>query len=179
VTCPRCIASATAGALRRKLRLAGVTVYTSQDIVGVELAGALKNVIAMAAGLVEGLGYGDNARATLMARGLGEMVALGLACGAQEKTFYGLAGVGDLIVTGMSPLSRNHRVGLGLARGQALPDILASLGGVAEGIPTAQGAFLLARKQGVAMPITQAVHRVLFQGLDPKEAARELLGFDA
>ena len=164
---------------RRKLRLAGVTVYTSQDIVGVELAGALKNVIAMAAGLVEGLGYGDNARATLMARGLGEMVALGLACGAQEKTFYGLAGVGDLIVTGMSPLSRNHRVGLGLARGQALPDILASLGGVAEGIPTAQGAFLLARKQGVAMPITQAVHRVLFQGLDPKEAARELLGFDA
>lgn len=158
------------------LCLSNVCIHTSADVVGVELGGALKNIMALAAGICEGLGYGDNAKAVLMARGLEEMVALGVAAGAQEKTFYGLAGVGDLMVTCMSPLSRNHMVGLELARGRRLGEITASLREVAEGIPTTSGARLLAERLGVEAPITRAVHQVIFEERDPRQAILGLLG---
>jgi glycerol-3-phosphate dehydrogenase (NAD(P)+) len=165
-----------AGEAKRLLCLSNLYVYTSADVVGVELGGALKNVITLAAGICEGLGYGDNAKAALMARGLEEMVALGVAAGAQEKTFYGLAGVGDLIVTSMSPLSRNHQVGLELARGCRLGEITASLREVAEGIPTTRGAKLLAERLVVDAPVTRAVYQVIFEERDPRDAILELLG---
>ncbi|HJW88156.1 MAG TPA: NAD(P)H-dependent glycerol-3-phosphate dehydrogenase [Dehalococcoidia bacterium] len=158
------------------LCLSNLYIYTSADLVGVELGGALKNVITLAAGICEGLGYGDNAKAALMARGLEEMMALGVAAGAQERTFYGLAGVGDLMVTCMSPLSRNHQVGLEVARGCRLGEITASLREVAEGPPTTRGARLLAEKLGVDAPITRAVYQVLFEERDPREAITGLLG---
>ena len=140
------------------------------------MGGALKNDITLAAGICEGRGYGDNAKAALMTRGLEEMVALGMAAGAQERTFYGLAGGGGLMVTCMSPLSRNHQVGLELARGCRLVEITASLREVAEGPPTTRGARLLAEKLGVDAPITRAVYQVLFEERDPREAIMGLLG---
>jgi len=158
------------------LCISNLQVQTSTDVVGVELGGALKNVITLAAGICEGLGYGDNAKAVLMTLGLAEMVSLGLAAGAREQTFYGLAGVGDLIVTSMSPLSRNHQVGLELAKGCRLDEITASLREVAEGVSTTRGAALLAGRLGVDAPVTRAVHRILFEEGDPRDAILELLG---
>ncbi len=139
-------------------------VYTSSDIVGVELAGAMKNVIAIGAGVCEGLGYGDNSRAALMTRGLAEITRLGMAMGAEQATFLGLAGVGDLIATGGSRLSRNYRVGYGLGAGQTLDAILKDIGQVAEGVPTTRAICRLADRVGADMPVTRAIHAVLFEG---------------
>ena len=150
-------------------------VYTNEDVAGVELAGALKNIIAIGAGMCDGLGYGDNARAGFITRGLAEIARLGIAAGAQPLTFLGLAGVGDLMATCYSPLSRNHRVGIELAKGKALDDVLSSLGQVAEGVTTTVAARKLARRYGVEMPITEKTYQVLFEGLDPRRAVAELM----
>jgi len=151
-------------------------VYTSDDVVGVELGGALKNIIALGAGMVDGLDYGDNAKAAYMAHGLTEIASLGVALGANPITFLGLAGLGDLLTTCASTLSRNHTLGEGLARGQSMDEVMASLGSAVEGAPTTAAALKLARELGVEMPITERIYRVLFEGLDPAQALAELIG---
>lgn len=150
-------------------------VYTSRDLVGVELAGAMKNVIAISAGITEGLGFGDNSRAALMTRGLAEITRLGASLGAQTSTFLGLAGVGDLIATGGSRLSRNYRVGIGLGQGKKLEVILDELGQVAEGVPTTRAIVVLAAKAGVEMPISEALYKVLFEGASVRESITSLM----
>ena len=150
-------------------------IYTANDIVGVELGGALKNIIAIGAGFNDGMGYGENARAAFMTRGLAEIARLGIAAGAHPLTFSGLAGIGDLIATCVSPLSRNHRLGQRLAAGEKLQDILASTHEVAEGVYTTRAALQLAARFSVEMPITSQLGLVLFEGLDPKKAVPELL----
>ena len=138
-------------------------VYTNRDIVGVELAGALKNVIAIAAGTCDGLGYGDNAKSALITRGLAEMTRFGRAMNADERTFFGLAGLGDLITTCVSRHGRNRGVGERLGKGESITDILASMTAVAEGVTTARSIHNLARAQGIDMPITREVFAVLFE----------------
>jgi len=150
-------------------------VYTSDDVVGVELAGAMKNVIAIGAGVCEGLGFGDNSRAAFMTRGLAEITRLGVALGARPTTFLGLAGVGDLIATGGSRLSRNYRVGIGLGQGKCLDEILKELGQVAEGVPTTRAICLLARLTHVEMPISEALHSILFEGASVYDTLRALM----
>jgi glycerol-3-phosphate dehydrogenase (NAD(P)+) len=149
-------------------------VYVSTDLLGVELGGAMKNVLAIAGGVSDGLGYGDNTKAALLTRGLGEMARLGHALGAQRETFYGLAGVGDLMATAVSRLSRNWRVGEGLARGERLEALLSRLGQVAEGVPTAAAIARLATERGIALPVFLAVHRLLQGELTPREAVAVL-----
>jgi glycerol-3-phosphate dehydrogenase (NAD(P)+) len=151
-------------------------VYTNDDIVGVELGGALKNIIALGAGICDGLGLGDNAKAAFMTRGLAEITRLAVAAGANPLTLAGLAGMGDLIATCASPLSRNHYVGEQLARGKGLQDIRASMQNVAEGVDTTAAAVALAEKLGVEMPIAQATYDVLFNGVPLERAIAELLG---
>ncbi|MGD9496215.1 MAG: NAD(P)H-dependent glycerol-3-phosphate dehydrogenase [Armatimonadota bacterium] len=150
-------------------------VYRNPDIVGVELCGALKNVIAIAAGMSDGLGFGANARAALITRGLAEMQRLGVALGAHPLTFAGIAGMGDLVTTCTSRLSRNYSTGLRLARGETREAIQASMRAVAEGIPTTQAEMTLAAQLGIEVPIAEAVHAVLFEGLPPREAATGLM----
>lgn len=150
-------------------------VYTSLDVVGVELGGALKNVIAIAAGIVDGLGLGHNAKAALITRGLAEMQRLGRAFGADPKTFAGLSGLGDLVVTCTSPYSRNRAVGERLARGESLEHIMRSMSMVAEGVPTTKAAYTLSQRSGVEMPITAQMYAVLFRGKAPQHALTELL----
>jgi len=153
-------------------------VYASSDLVGVEVCGAIKNVLAVAAGIADGLQLGLNARAALITRGLAEMTRLGLALGAGTDTFMGLAGVGDLILTCTGDLSRNRRVGLAIGRGEALADAVGALGQVAEGVRSARPARELGRRLGVELPITDAVCRVLFEGVTPRAALGELLARD-
>lgn len=150
-------------------------VYTNRDVVGVELAGALKNVIAIAAGICDGMGFGDNTKAALLTRGLAEITRLGVKIGAQQATFMGLAGVGDLMVTCASPISRNHRVGIGLGQGKKLDDIMREIGHVAEGVPTTRAAYNLAGKHETPMPITEQVYQVLFEGKTPQAAVTDLM----
>ncbi len=150
-------------------------VYTASDVVGVELGGALKNIIAIGAGFNDGMGYGDNAKAAFITRGIAEIVRLGLAAGANPMTFTGLAGIGDLIVTCASPLSRNQQLGRRLASGEKLEDIVASTHSVAEGISTTKAALQLAERYSVEMPITEELSRVLFEGLDPRRVLQELM----
>jgi glycerol-3-phosphate dehydrogenase (NAD(P)+) len=150
-------------------------VYTNRDVIGVELAGATKNVIAIAAGILDGLRAGDNAKAALVTRGLVEIARLGVAMGADERTFQGLAGLGDLITTCVSPVGRNRTVGQRLGEGGKLADILASMQSVAEGVPTTRAVHQLAGKLGIEMPITAAVHAVLFEGKPVQEALWELM----
>lgn len=150
-------------------------VYTNLDMVGVELGGALKNVIAIAAGILEGLGLGNNPRAALITRGLAEMTRLGRALGADPLTFAGLAGMGDLILTTCGNLSRNRALGLALARGESLEQYTAAHRTVAEGATTAEAAVRLAQQAGVELPITEQVHAVLFEGKDPGQAVADLM----
>jgi glycerol-3-phosphate dehydrogenase (NAD(P)+) len=151
-------------------------VYTSDDRTGVEIGGAVKNVLAIAGGVSDGLGYGDNTKAALLTRGLAEMARFGAACGARRDTFYGLAGVGDLMATAASRLSRNYRVGEGLAKGETLEAVLARLGQVAEGVPTARAVASLAGRLGVETPICAVVARLLFEGTSPAEEVGALMG---
>ncbi|QJR13893.1 NAD(P)H-dependent glycerol-3-phosphate dehydrogenase [Usitatibacter palustris] len=153
-------------------------IYSSQDVIGVELGGAVKNVIAIAAGISDGLSLGRNARAALITRGLAEIVRLGVALGGQSETFMGLAGLGDLVLTCTGDLSRNRDVGLRLAKGQSLDAILAELGHVAEGVHSAPSVLSLSLSHGVEMPITAAVHGVLFDGRSPAQAVAQLLSRD-
>jgi glycerol-3-phosphate dehydrogenase (NAD(P)+) len=150
-------------------------VYTSADPLGVEIGVALKNVMAIAAGLIEGLGLGRNALGALITRGLAEVARLGVRMGGRWETFLGLAGIGDLVMTCTSELSRNYRVGLALARGERLAHILEALQMVAEGVRTCRSANELAERHGVEMPITRQVHAVLFEAKDPREAVLELM----
>ncbi|PJW21822.1 NAD(P)H-dependent glycerol-3-phosphate dehydrogenase [Geobacillus thermodenitrificans] len=150
-------------------------VYTNPDLVGVEVGGALKNIIALAAGISDGLGYGDNAKAALITRGLAEIARLGCALGANPLTFAGLAGVGDLIVTCTSVHSRNWRAGHMLGQGKKLDDVLESMGMVVEGVRTTKAAYELAKELGVKMPITEVLYEVLFDGKNPKEAVDSLM----
>ncbi len=150
-------------------------VYTNTDVIGVELGGAFKNIIALGAGMADGLGYGDNAKAAFMTRGLTEMSALGVALGADPLTFSGLAGLGDLITTCASPLSRNHYVGVELAKGRSLEEILSSMDSVAEGVSTTAAVWKLAKQLGLEMPITEKIYQILYAGLDLDQAAAELM----
>lgn len=145
------------------------SVFVSDDIVGVELCGALKNVIALGAGMLDGLELGNNAKAAFIVLGWKEVVALGMSLGAKLDTFYGLAGLGDLIATGNSPLSRNHYVGFELARGRSLDDIIASMLHVAEGVDTTIAAHFLVNKLGLKAPIISLIYRVLFESIPPVE----------
>ncbi|MGB7158558.1 MAG: NAD(P)H-dependent glycerol-3-phosphate dehydrogenase [Tepidisphaeraceae bacterium] len=150
-------------------------VYTNDDVIGVELAGATKNVIAIAAGILDGLAAGNNAKAALVTRGLVEITRLGVAMGAREATFQGLAGIGDLITTCVSPEGRNRTVGEQIGKGRKLDDILAKMDSVAEGVPTTKSVMELARRFDVEMPITEAVHAVLFEGKDAIHALTDLM----
>jgi len=152
------------------------SIYTNNDVIGVELGGALKNVIALGAGMVDGLGYGDNAKAALITRGLTEMAALGVALGASPLTLSGLSGLGDLIATCASPLSRNHYVGVELSKGRVLEEITASMAGVAEGVSTAAAVWDVAQQLKLEMPITEKIYQVLYDGADARQTITELLG---
>ncbi len=155
---------------------AAFRVYASGDLVGVEMGGALKNVVAIAAGVCDGFGFGDNSKAALLTRGIGEIRRLGVACGAQAETFAGLSGLGDLTVTCFSKLSRNRGLGERLGRGERLVDIMAGAVSIAEGHPTAKSAHALANKCGVSTPIIDEVHAVLYEGKDVARALRDLIG---
>jgi len=150
-------------------------VYTSDDIIGVELGGAVKNVIALAAGVVDGLGFGHNTRAALITRGLAEMTRLGLAMGARSETFAGLAGMGDLVLTCTGDLSRNRSVGIELGKGRKISEILLGMNAVAEGVRTALSTWQLASRLQVSMPITEQVYQILYEEKDPGRAVTELM----
>ncbi len=167
--------AAFAQEMASQLHSAKLRIYTSQDVIGVETGGAVKNVITIAAGISDGLGFGHNARAALITRGLMEITRLGLGLGGKMETLMGLAGVGDLILTCTGDLSRNRRVGLMLAVGRALPEILNELGHVAEGVHTAQAVLYLSRQLNVSMPITESVCNILHDGLPAREAVEKLL----
>jgi glycerol-3-phosphate dehydrogenase (NAD(P)+) len=150
-------------------------VYTNPDLIGTELAGATKNVIAIAAGILDGLAAGDNAKAALVTRGLVEITRLGVAMGAKDDTFRGLAGLGDLITTCFSPMGRNHAVGLQIGQGRKLPDILGEMHNVAEGVATTQSVHHLARRFNIEMPLTNSVHSILFENKDVLHALSDLM----
>jgi glycerol-3-phosphate dehydrogenase (NAD(P)+) len=153
-------------------------IYTNNDAIGVELAGATKNVIAIAAGILDGLSAGNNAKSALVTRGLVEITRLGVAMGAQAATFQGLAGLGDLITTCVSPEGRNRHVGEQIGKGRKLEEVLGEMESVAEGVPTTRSVRELARRHRVEMPITEAVHSVLFDGRDPIDALTDLMTRD-
>lgn len=166
---------ATAGFFQQLFHRPSFRIYTNPDPLGVELGGALKNVIAIAAGLNDGLGFGDNSKAALVTRGIAEIRRLGVACGARPETFSGLSGLGDLVVTCFSPLSRNRTLGEQLGRGARLEDLLAHAVSVAEGYPTARAARALARRHKVSVPIIDEVYAVLYEAKPPTAAVRDLL----
>ncbi|WP_024747666.1 NAD(P)H-dependent glycerol-3-phosphate dehydrogenase [Levilactobacillus namurensis] len=150
-------------------------VYTNSDVIGVEIGAALKNIIALGAGVLHGLGYGDNAKAALMTRGLAEISRLGTSFGADPMTFIGLSGVGDVIVTATSANSRNWRAGDELGRGEALDDVVSHMGMVIEGVATTKAAYELSKQRGVSMPITEAIYQVLYEGKDIRTAISDLM----
>jgi glycerol-3-phosphate dehydrogenase (NAD(P)+) len=168
--------SARALAVQALFNMPAFRVYTSNDIAGVEIGGALKNVVAIACGLSDGLGYGENAKAALITRALAEITRLGVAHGARPMTFLGLAGIGDLILTCESDLSRNRRLGLALASGSSLEEALSTSEGVVEGVVTARCVPELCHRAAVEMPICTALHAVLYEGVAPKQAVVELMG---
>jgi glycerol-3-phosphate dehydrogenase (NAD(P)+) len=156
------------------LRNDRVRVYTNEDMAGVQLGGAIKNVMAVAAGISDGLGFGANARAALITRGLAEMNRLGIALGGRPQTFMGLTGVGDLILTCTDNQSRNRRVGIGLGQGKPLQQVLAEIGQEAEGVKTVRELYAMAKSLDVEMPITEQVYQVIYQDLSPQKAVEEL-----
>ena len=173
------VAASTSSTLARQVQQAFTTerfrVYTNTDLVGVELAGALKNVIAIAAGICDGINYGDNAKSALLTRGLVEMTRFGVRLGAQVETFSGLAGIGDLITTCTSPHGRNRRVGEMLGQGKTRQQIVEEMVAVAEGLTTTSSVVELAEQHGIDMPITREVHAVLFEDKSPREATDDLM----
>jgi len=171
-----CPDESTANAVQTAFMSDTLRVYSNTDILGVEYGGSLKNVIAIAAGILAGMGYGDNTLAALLTRGLFEMTRLGVYLGAKEETFAGLSGMGDLIVTCLSTHSRNRHVGFELGKGRKLNDILAEMKMVAEGINTARSVHQLIAKTGVEMPISEQIFQVLFEEKDPTLAVEELMG---
>ena len=174
-----CADRATAKELQDLLMNPSFRVYTSDDVIGVEIGGALKNVIAIAAGVCDGISFGDNTKAALITRGLAEIARLGCALGAHPATFAGLSGMGDLVVTCASRLSRNHTVGERLGRGESIDQILKTMEQVAEGVWTCATARTLANKHGVEVPITEEVYAVIHEGKDPRAAVRDLMTREA
>jgi glycerol-3-phosphate dehydrogenase (NAD(P)+) len=170
--------SAAATAIQDLFHKPAFRVYTSPDVLGVELGGALKNVIAIAAGVCDGLGFGDNSKAALITRAMAEVRRLGVACGAQIETFSGLSGLGDLTVTCFSRLSRNRGFGERLGRGEKLADILSGMTAVAEGYPTARSAYELAQKHSVTTPVIDEVYRVLYEGKNVARGIHDLMARD-
>lgn len=170
-----CVDHAAAKLVQAAMSASAFRVYTSDDVVGVELGGALKNVMAVATGILDGLGMGFNPRAALITRGLAEMTRLGVALGAKADTFAGLAGLGDLVLTCTGALSRNRAVGVAVGQGQTLEDALAGKDSVAEGVLNTQSAKALADKTGVEMPIVDATYRILFDRCAPRDAVAELM----
>ena len=171
-------ASREEGAARRTQQLfssAEFRVYTQRDVVGVELGGALKNVMAVATGVLDGLGLGFNPRAALITRGLAEMTRLGVALGAEPRTFAGLAGMGDLVLTCTGSLSRNRTVGVEIGQGRPIAEVLHARETIAEGVITTQSAHALAMSRGVEMPIVRTMHRILFEAMPPRDAIAELM----
>ena len=166
---------AVAKKAQKSLNTPNLCIYTNTDVIGVELGGALKNIIALGAGIVDGLGYGDNAKSAFITRGLTEIAALGMALGANPLTFAGLTGLGDLVATCSSNLSRNHHLGVELTKGRPLKEITESMTGIAEGVTTTLVAYNLAQQLKLEMPITEKIYRVLYEGLSPKGAALELM----
>jgi glycerol-3-phosphate dehydrogenase (NAD(P)+) len=166
---------ATAGEVQQLFNRPAFRVYTATDLLGLELGGALKNVIAIAAGIGDGLGFGDNAKAALVTRAVVEIRRLGVACGAQVETFTGLSGLGDLMVTCFSRHSRNRAFGERVGRGERPADILAAMNSVAEGYPTARSAFRLAREHKTVSPVIDETHAMLFEGKDVQAAVRDLM----
>ena len=164
---------------QKLLNTSSLCLYTNTDVIGVELGGAFKNIIALAAGIADGLGFGDNAKAALLTRGITEITALGVALGANPLTFAGLTGLGDLIATGASVLSRNHYVGVELTKGRSVEEITKSMDMVAEGVSTTIVARKLAQQFELEMPITERVYQVLYEGLSPRQAAKELMEAEA
>jgi glycerol-3-phosphate dehydrogenase (NAD(P)+) len=164
-----------AGLLQEELSGPSFRLYTNDDVLGTELAGAMKNVIAIAAGACQGLGLGSNPLAALITRGLAEMTRLAVALGARAETLSGLAGLGDLVLTCTGALSRNRHVGIELGKGRRLPEILAGMRMVAEGVDTAAPLLALAREHGIEMPITEQVDAILHRGKSPKDAIREIM----
>ena len=152
--------------------------YWTPDVVGVELGGSLKNVIAIAAGVVDGLGQGQNTRAAVITRGLNEITRLGVKKGADPMTFLGPSGIGDLVLTCCGDLSRNRTVGIKLGQGKTLAEILAEMNEVAEGVKTTKSAYDLSKKLGVSMPITEEIYKMLYQDKSPKDVLRDLMGRD-
>ncbi len=171
--------AATAETVQELFHRAEFRVYTSADLLGVELGGALKNVIAIAAGVCDGLGFGDNSKAALITRSMAEVRRLGVACGAQAETFTGLSGLGDLTVTCFSKLSRNRGFGERLGRGEKLGEMLAGMVTVAEGYPTARSAYYLARKHKVTTPVTDEVYQMLYEGKNVAQGVRDLMSRDS
>jgi glycerol-3-phosphate dehydrogenase (NAD(P)+) len=161
--------------LQEEFAAPGFRVYTNSDVLGVELAGAMKNVIAIAAGACQGLGFGSNAVAALVTRGLAEMTRLGTALGAKSKTLFGLAGLGDLVLTCTGALSRNRHVGVELGRGRSLAEILAGMRMVAEGVGTTAALLVLARENKIELPITEQVDAILHSGKSPRDAIRDIM----
>ena len=167
--------AALAERVQRTFALRWLRIYTNTDVVGVEIAGAAKNVVALAAGMVDGLGLGSNAKSALLARGLAEIVRLGSALGARPETFFGIAGVGDLATTCFSPEGRNRSCGEAIGSGEPLASYLARTNSVVEGVATSHALLALAQKHGVDMPIVRAVESILFHGKTPAEAIRDLI----
>jgi glycerol-3-phosphate dehydrogenase (NAD(P)+) len=171
-----CLDTTLAARLQEELSGPALRLYTNDDVVGVELGGALKNVIAIATGIVGGLGLGHNSAAALITRGIAEITRLAVACGGRRETMAGLAGLGDLVLTCTGELSRNRRVGFELGKGRRLSDILNGMGGkVAEGVLTTRAALGLATAHGIEMPITTQVDAILHRGKSPREAVAELM----
>jgi glycerol-3-phosphate dehydrogenase (NAD(P)+) len=166
---------AFAASLAKDLSSENFRAYTSSDIVGVEVGGAVKNVLAIGAGLSDGLGLGANTRVALITRGLAEMMRLGVALGARRETFMGLAGLGDLVLTCTDDQSRNRQLGLQIAAGRTPREVLAAIGQVVEGYPAARALHDVAARHGVEMPLSESVYRVLYEGVTPREAVRELM----
>jgi glycerol-3-phosphate dehydrogenase (NAD(P)+) len=173
-----CSDSCVAEELQALLGSARFRVYRSEEIVGIELGGALKNIFAIPAGVSDGFGFGDNSKAALVTRSLAELIRLGVAMGGDARTFQGLSGAGDLIATCFSQHSRNRRLGEELGQGRSLSEITSGMKTVAEGIPTSRSAFECARKLGIETPIIDQVHAVLHEGKSPAQAMQELLGRD-
>jgi glycerol-3-phosphate dehydrogenase (NAD(P)+) len=171
-----CADTGVAARLQDELSSPSLRLYTNDDVIGVELGGALKNVIAIATGIVDGLGLGHNSGAALITRGIAEITRLAVACGGRRETLAGLAGLGDLVLTCTGELSRNRRVGIELGKGSSLSDILSGMGGkVAEGVSTTRAALGLAAAHGIEMPIAEQVEAILHHGRSPREAVAELM----
>jgi len=164
-----------AGEVQRTFTVPHFRVYSSLDLIGVELGGALKNIIAIAAGISDGMGFGANTKAALLTRGLVEIIRLGVKMGARKETFFGLSGIGDLATTCMSPHSRNRSLGEEIGKGKKLKEVLNNTEMIVEGITTAKSAYALSRKVGVEMPIAEKIYKVLYEDKEPREAVKELM----